>query len=61
MANILMAYATEDPKVGYVQGMNLVLSGVLYHVKDEVKSYAVMRNLVYAMRGVYLHGKDGRR
>ena len=29
-----MNYAVEDPKIGYVQGMNLILSGILYHVKD---------------------------
>ena len=55
LRNILMCYAVGDRKVGYVQGMNLVLSGILYHIKDEIKAYAVFRSLTYSMRGVFLN------
>lgn len=53
---ILMSYATEDPKVGYIQGMNIILSGILYHVKDEIKTFAIFRNLILNVRNMYLHG-----
>lgn len=29
-----MCYGFEDIKVGYIQGMNMILSGIIYHVKD---------------------------
>jgi hypothetical protein len=57
MANILMSYGFEDPKVGYIQGMNMILSGVIYHVKDEIKSYAVFRKLIFTIRNIYFNGK----
>ena len=52
---ILMSYALEDSKVGYIQGMNMILSGLLYHIKEEVKTYAVFRKLIFNMRTVYLN------
>ncbi len=51
-----MSYACEDPKVGYIQGMNVILSGILYHVKEETKSFAVFRNLILNVRSMYLQG-----
>lgn len=50
-----MSYALEDSKVGYIQGMNMILSGLLYHIKEEVKTYAVFRKLIFNMRTVYLN------
>ncbi len=44
----------EDTKIGYVQGMNMILSGILYHVKDEAKSYGIFRRLLYSIRTIYL-------
>lgn len=52
---VLMCYATEDPMVGYVQGMNMILSGIIYHVKDEVRTYAIFRKLILSLRNIYLH------
>lgn len=42
-----MCYAVEDPEVGYVQSMNIVISGVLYHIRDEAKTYAICRKLFH--------------
>ncbi len=53
-----MSYACEDPKVGYIQGMNVILSGILFHVKDEIKSFAVFRNIIINVRSMYLQGKS---
>lgn len=49
-----MCYALEDPDVGYIQGMNMILSGLLYHVQEEAKTYAVTRKVFYAIREIYL-------
>lgn len=57
MKNILECYAYEDAEVGYIQGMNMILSGLLYHVKDEIKAFAVFRKLIYEMRTIYFNGK----
>ena len=56
MKNILMCYGYEDPQIGYIQGMNMILSGLLYHIKDEVKTYAVFRKLIFLVRTVYFNG-----
>lgn len=53
--NILMCYATEDTKVGYIQGMNIILSGIIFHVKDEIKSYAIFRGIILKIRNIYLN------
>lgn len=50
-----MSYAFEDKQVGYIQGMNMILSGLLYHIKEEVKTYAVFRKLIFTMRSIYLN------
>lgn len=36
--------------------MNIVLSGVLYHVRDEAKSFAICRKLFHEIRRIYLQG-----
>lgn len=51
-----MCYSVEDPEVGYVQSMNIVMSGVLYHVRDEAKTYAICRKLFHEIRRIYLKG-----
>jgi hypothetical protein len=51
-----MCYTVEDPEVGYVQSMNIVMSGVLYHVRDEAKTYAICRKLFHEIRKIYLKG-----
>jgi hypothetical protein len=32
----------------------MILAGILYHVKDEAKSYGIFRKVLYYMRDVYL-------
>lgn len=56
---ILMCYSLEDPEVGYVQGMNMVMAGILYHVRDEAKTYAIVRKLFHQIRKIYLKGTYG--
>ena len=53
---MLMCYSVEDPEVGYVQSMNIIVSGVLYHVRDEAKSYAISRKIFHEIRRIYLNG-----
>ena len=36
--------------------MNIILSGILYHVKDEVKSFAIFRNVILNTRSIYING-----
>lgn len=52
-----MCYTVEDPEVGYVQSMNIVTSGVLFHVRDEALTYAICRKLFHEIRKIYLNGK----
>ena len=52
---ILMCYAIEDPEVGYVQGMNMILSGFLYHIEEEAYCYGVFRKLFLCIRKNYLN------
>lgn len=56
MINILMCYGYEDLKVGYIQGMNLILSGLIYHIKEEIRSFAVFRKLIFSIRTIYFNG-----
>lgn len=35
LERILKAYSLRDQKVGYIQGMNIIVSGLLYHIKSE--------------------------
>lgn len=56
MERILLCYAIEDPEVGYVQSMNIIVSSILYHVRDEAKTFAIVRKIFHQMRTVYLKG-----
>ena len=51
---ILACYVIEDPELGYVQGMNMIMSGILYHVRDEAKAYAITRQLFHQIRDIYI-------
>lgn len=53
----LMAYARVDPQIGYVQGMNIVCSVLLYHELDINSCLQAMKFLMIAcgFRQVYLH------
>ena len=49
-----MCYSVYDSEVGYVQGMNMVMAGILYHVRDESSTYAIVRKLFHQIRPIYL-------
>ncbi len=53
---ILKCYCIEDPDVGYVQGMNLIMAGLLFHLKDAIHTYAVFREINLEVRSLYLQG-----
>jgi len=36
--------------------MNMILSGLLFHIKEEIKTYAVFRKLIFTIRSIYLNG-----
>jgi glutathionyl-hydroquinone reductase len=44
----------EDREIGYIQGMNMILSGVIYHVSDESLCYGIIRTLFLKIRNIYL-------
>lgn len=46
----LKLYATVDPEVGYVQGMNLLCGAVAFHMKD-------INNCFIFFKEVMLYGK----
>jgi TBC1 domain family member 10 len=60
--NVLHAYATIDPEVGYCQGMGYV-AGTLLTLMPEEEAFwtfhAMMHNAVYRMREMYLPGLPG--
>ena len=43
---MLTAYSIYDREVGYVQGMNVVAAVLLYHVKEEDKSFWTLVELM---------------
>lgn len=51
-----MTYAKIDPQIGYIQGMNIVCSVLLYHDLDIYNCIQVMKFLMIAcgFRQVYL-------
>ncbi len=34
LREVLRQYSVYDPQVGYVQGMNLIVGAILYHMKN---------------------------
>ena len=58
LRNILIAYSIYDHEVGYVQGMNVVAAVLLYHVKEEDKSFWTLVELMdeQELRMIYLAG-----
>lgn len=34
LREVLLGYARIDPEVGYVQGMNFIAAGLVYHAKS---------------------------
>jgi hypothetical protein len=34
LKDVLVAYSNYDPKTGYVQGMNMIASILIYHIKN---------------------------
>jgi hypothetical protein len=39
LLNILKTYSVYDLEVGYVQGMNMVVASLLYHIKKEEECF----------------------
>lgn len=55
LCNILQAYASYKPEVGYCQGMNFV-AGTLYNIfRDEEKCFWCLANMIqkFKMEGLY--------
>lgn len=56
LKEILANYSKYDPEIGYVQGMNVILSGLLYHIKEEEPTFWVFAKLMKRLeiRTLYL-------
>ena len=39
LRQVLIAYSVYDQQVGYVQGMNLVVANLLYHIKNPEQTF----------------------
>jgi hypothetical protein len=46
LENILNVYSLYDKEVGYVQGMNIMVSSLIYHIKEEEKAFWVFCKLM---------------
>lgn len=55
LRNILSAYASHNPTVGYCQGMNFLAATLLLEIKDEEKSFWVLSVLVERILVQYYH------
>ena len=58
LKSILEVYSTFDSEVGYVQGMNILVSGLLYHIKDEEDTFWVFCKMMQEcnLRKLFLQG-----
>lgn len=55
LENILTTYATYDPQIGYVQGMNFIAGALLCHSEEYVAFWLlVMAIEKFEMRDIYL-------
>lgn len=43
---MLFSYVAYDPQVGYVQGMNLIVGVLLYHVKNSELTFWIWVELM---------------
>ena len=46
MTNILLAYSILVPDIGYLQGMNYLSSLLYFALRDELKTFTVLVNLM---------------
>ena len=45
LRDILSTYCKINPEVGYVQGMNIIASGIVFHTKNYTQSMSIF-NLI---------------
>ena len=43
---MLRLYASHDPEVGYVQGMNLVAAPIVFHMKDVNSAFIYFKEVM---------------
>eukprot|EP00039_Didymoeca_costata_P006271 m.88781 g.88781 ORF g.88781 m.88781 type:complete len:485 (+) comp13188_c0_seq2:357-1811(+) len=55
LRNLLLAHTVLDPELGYVQGMNDILSPILATVQDEVKSFWCFVSYMKRMRNNFVN------
>eukprot|EP00455_Lapot_gusevi_P018500 TRINITY_DN2010_c0_g2_i2.p1 TRINITY_DN2010_c0_g2~~TRINITY_DN2010_c0_g2_i2.p1 ORF type:complete len:255 (+),score=58.27 TRINITY_DN2010_c0_g2_i2:175-939(+) len=56
LSRVLNAYALHDPQVGYVQGMNDLVSIFLLVVREEEEAFWLLQCYMQSMRAYYLNG-----
>jgi hypothetical protein len=62
LRRVLNAYATHDPEVGYVQGMNFIAAYLLFHANEEDTFWileSMMRASKYGLANVFTNGMSG--
>ena len=54
----MLAYCAYDQEVGYVQGMNMIVGTLLYHIKNPEMSFWALVDMmeVWELRMIYLDG-----
>jgi len=57
---VLRLYAVYDPAIGYVQGMNLMASAILLHMKEVNPSFVYLKEVMNygKLRDFYLQNFD---
>lgn len=52
-----MSYARIDPQIGYIQGMNIICSVILYHKLDIYQCVQILKFLMIScnLRKIYLN------
>lgn len=46
LREVLEVYSKYDEDIGYIQGMNMVVSVILYHVKDAEQTFWILVDIM---------------
>jgi len=46
LKNVLMVYCVHRPDIGYVQGMSYIAAAIILSMKNELKAFTIMANLL---------------
>ena len=46
LKSVLVSFCVYDEQIGYVQGINLIAGILLYHIKDEEKTFWALADIM---------------